>query len=233
MTTENAASARPLNVVMLGATGAVGGAALTALQGMPAVQRVTLLNRRPLPEQYGPDVAEHLVDPLNPASYRHLLAGHSAAICTLGVGQPSKVSQSELVAIDKTAVVAFATACKQAGIRHFELLASVAADPKSASFYLRTKGELRDALGALNFERLSIFQPSVILTPTNRYDWVQGVTLAVFPALSRLLLGPLIKYRGIPVETLGRAMAVNLTKSGSGLETLHWSQFMALAERGS
>ena len=83
---------------------------------------------------------------LNPESYRHLLAGNQAAICTFGVGQPSKVSQAEFLKFDKDAVLTFATACKQAWVKHFELLGVLGADSKSRIFYLRTKGELRDAL---------------------------------------------------------------------------------------
>jgi len=63
------------------------------------------------------------------------------------------------------------------------LLSSVGISPKSKSFFLRTKGELVEALKALNFERLSIFMPSMILTPTNRYGFSQALTLAVWPKL--------------------------------------------------
>ena len=34
-------------------------------------------------------MTQHLVNVVDPASYERLLAGHRAAICTLGVGQPS------------------------------------------------------------------------------------------------------------------------------------------------
>jgi uncharacterized protein YbjT (DUF2867 family) len=218
-----------LRVVMLGASGAVGGEAVSVMRRMDDVQALTLLNRRTLPSLSDPKIAQHVVDVLDPVSYRHLLAGHNGAVCTLGVGQPSKVSHAELTAIDKDAVIAFATACKQAGVAHFELLSSVAADPKSGNFYLRTKGELREALVALGFKRLSIFQPSVIVTPANRYDLAQGILLKVYPTLSRLMFGSLAKYRGIPVETLGRAMATNLATAGQGAEILHWPEIVAIA----
>ena len=78
------------------------------------------------------------------------------------------MSKAEFVHIDKDVVIAFATICKQNSVRHFELLGAVGTDSKSRSFYLRIKGELEEALVALNFERLSLFQPSMILTPTNR-----------------------------------------------------------------
>ena len=127
-------------------------------------------------------------------------------------------------------MIAFAKICKQSGVRHVELLGAVGADSKSRAFYLRVKGELEEALVALNFERLSLFQPSMLLTPTNRYGIQQALTLAFWPGLSRVLIGPTRKYRGIRIEALGAAMANNLATAGQGVETLHWDQFTALAE---
>jgi uncharacterized protein YbjT (DUF2867 family) len=119
-------------------------------------------------------------------------------------------------------VLDFATACKAAGIGHFQLLSAVGANAKSSSFYLKTKGELQNAIIALGFERTSFFQPSMILTPTNRYGFMQGLMLAVWPALSVVLVGGLRKFRGVNVETLGRAIAKNALTAGQEVEILQW-----------
>lgn len=233
----------PLNIIMMGASGAVGTEVVRTLCKMPELQQLTLLGRR-APTFSFHDHADHnaretdnthrmishAIDIFNAASYSALLPGHTSAVCTLGVGQPSKMTRAEFVRIDKDAVLAFAQACKQAGVRHFELLGSVGADSSSRYFYLRMKGELEDGLKSLNFERLSLFQPSMILTPTNRYGMQQALTLALWPLLSHLMLGSWRKYRGIPVATLGMAMARNLVTAGTGVETLQWGEFEALAK---
>ena len=121
-------------------------------------------------------------------------------------------------------------ACNEAGVRHFELLGSVASNSTARYFYLRIKGELQDGLRALEFERLSLFQPSMILTPTNRYGVSQAITLRVWPLLSPLLIGSLRKYRGIPVATLSRAMALNVFTPNAGVEELYWDDFVVLAD---
>ena len=223
-----------MKVVMLGATGGVGEQVVAALQAMTPLDKLSLLNRRIVPKLAGANTEQHVVDVFAPATYEALLPGHDAAICTFGVGEPSKVTNDELVRVDKGAVMAFAAACRAAGIRHFELLGAAAADPTSRIFYLRSKGELSQALAALKFERLSIFQPSMILTPTNRYGWTQGLTLALWPKLHPLLQGRTAKYRGIRIETLGTAMAANLltprpSVTDRAVEILHWPEFVALA----
>lgn len=222
-----------LSVVMLGASGAVGSNVVSTLLRMPELKRLTLLGRREmaLPASSGKAVIkQHVVNIESPDTYAEFVGGHDSAVCTLGVGQPSKMSKAEFVHIDKDVVIAFATICKQNGVRHFELLCAVGADSKSRSFYLRIKGELEDALVALNFERLSLFQPSMILTPTNRYGIQQALTLTFWPMLSPLLFGPLRKFRGVRVETLGAAMAKQLTTVCSGVQRLRWDDFEALTK---
>ncbi len=215
----------PISVLLLGATGAVGTQTLNALLKIPTVKAVSLLGRRPVEDLSADHVNQHKIDIFSPSSYADHLSGYDVAICTLGVGQPSKMSKEEFIKIDKLAVLDFAKACKQSGIRHFQLLSSVGADSKSSSFYLRTKGELIDALKALQFDRLSIFQPSMILTPKNRYGISQGILLFLWPLLSPLFIGSLKKYRGIKVEQLGKAFAMNIFEDKQGEEVLTWKEF--------
>lgn len=220
-----------LSVVMLGASGAVGTQVLENLLIAKEVEQLTLLGRKSIPSITASHVQQYQIDIFDAASYEHYLANHTTAICTLGVGQPSAMSKAAFIKIDKTAVIDFAIACKKAGIKHFELLASVGLNSKSSSFYLKTKGELVEALKALHFERLSIFQPSMILTPTNRYGISQAIVLKVWPVLKPLFVGNLRKYRGVPVDVLGKAMAMNIFNKKTGEEYLHWDDFYALVSK--
>ncbi|MCB1389827.1 MAG: NAD(P)H-binding protein [Rhodobacteraceae bacterium] len=217
-----------VDVVMLGASGAVGGEALRALAAMPRVGRITLLNRREIALPPGP-VVQHVVDVGDPARYAPLLAGHDVAICTLGVGEPSKTPKDVFVRVDRDYPLAFAGACHEAGIGHFSLLSAVGVSAGSRFLYVRTKGQLEDGLRALGFRRLALFHPSMILTPQNRYGPVQAVMLAVWPRLNPLLAGPLRKYRGVRVEDLGRAMAMEAMQGGSGEAVLEWDEVQGLA----
>jgi uncharacterized protein YbjT (DUF2867 family) len=217
-----------MKVVMLGATGAVGQETLAELQRMPGVESITALVRRPFAPVSMAKLTTHVVDVLKPETYQHLLRGHDVAICTLGVGEPSKASIEEFQKVDFDGPLDFARACRAAGVKHFELLCSVGANPSSSNRYLKSKGALRDGIAGLGFDRFSCFQPSMILTPTNRYGASQGVLLAVWPVISGLLVGPLAKYRGIKVDALGQAIARNLLTQGRGMEILEWSAFQTL-----
>ena len=50
----------------------------------------------------------------------------------------------------------------------------------------------------------------------------------VWPKLKPLLAGGARKYRGVQVETLGRAMANNIFLPGAGEEVLEWDDYRRL-----
>lgn len=218
------------HVVILGATGAVGTEVMRELAVMAEITKVTVLTRRPFTAIQSEKFDEHIVDPLDPETYAQLLQGHDIAICTLGVGAVSKVSKEDFLRIDRDAVIAFGQAVKDAGTHHFQLLSSVGVNARSRVFYLRSKGELENALRTMNFERLSLFHPSNILTPENRYGIGQAIVLKVWPLLNPLLSGPLRKYRGVRVETLGQSFARNSLATGTREEILEWDEFQSLAQ---
>ena len=223
-------AADPLRAVLLGATGAVGRHVLAEALRSPAYARVTTLGRRPvdLAEGEAPPgkLAQHVVDLQDPASYRSLVEGHTTAICTLGVGQPSKTTREEVWKVEIDYVMGFAAACKDAGVRHFSLMTSVGANARSRFYYLRLKGTQEERAKALGFQRTSLFRPSMLLTPQNRYGASQAVLLAVWPRIDGLLAGPLRRYRGIRVEDLGRAIARNAAREApDGAEILEWDDF--------
>lgn len=141
------------------------------------------------------------------------------------------MSKEQFLKIDKMAVLDFASTCRNAGVSHFELLSSVGVSSASSSFYLRAKGELEDGLKELGFDRLSLFHPSMIMTPKNRYGFSQAVALSVMPLIDPLLFGSLNKFRSISSARLGSAIAMNVINASPvvGTEILHWHDFMVLS----
>lgn len=208
-------------VVLIGATGAVGGHAARALAADPSTARLTLLGRRAPPALPGP-VTAHVVDPLDPAAVGPLLPGHTDAVCALGLGQPSKVPRSEFLRVDRDGVLAFARACRDAGIERFALLSAVDADARSGQWYLRAKGELEDGLVALGFRSLRLVRPCVLLTPTVRFGTLDAIAQAVVPWLNPVLAGPLRRYRGVDVARVGAALARPF--AADGVEAWHWDE---------
>ena len=217
-------------VVFIGATGAVGSAALNQLLKSDKVSKMLTLGRRVVELREPPThLEQQIIDIHNPESYSDYINGYKTAICTLGVGEPSKISKKDFIAIDKTAVLNFAKVCKANGVKHFHLLSSIGVSSSNSwNYYMRAKGELNDELVKLNFERLSIFQPSMILTPQNRYGLTQGIALWIWPKLDYFLNKGNRKYRGIKVDLLGKSIANNVFVEKTGVEFLQYDDFLEL-----
>lgn len=227
--------------MLLGATGAVGGEILKALCRDREWEAVTTLGRRPMDFSVPPwkalatdKVRQEIVDVLDPASYESLLAGHTHAFCAFGIGRPTRVSRADYLKVDIDAPRRFAEACCRRGVGHFTLMTAVGGNPRSRIFYVRTKGELEAAVAALPFRRVSLFRPSTLVTPRNRYGLGQGILLALTPFFDACLHGSWKRFRGIRIEDLGLAMVRNAeTGDGArtGVERLEWSDFVRIREQ--
>ncbi|HOW46033.1 MAG TPA: NAD(P)H-binding protein [Rubrivivax sp.] len=144
-------------VLVAGATGLVGRELLTAWRAASPPPTVHALARR-LPAAAAPGVHWHAVD------YAALapLPAATAACCALGTTIKTAGSQAAFRAVDFDAVLAFARAARAAGVRRFAVVSALGADAGSGVFYNRVKGEMEQALAALEFPCLVIARPSLL-----------------------------------------------------------------------
>ena len=144
-------------VLVAGATGLVGRELLAAWRAASPPPTVHALARR-LPAAAAPGVHWHAVD------YAALapLPAATAACCALGTTIKTAGSQAAFRAVDFDAVLAFARAARAAGVRRFAVVSALGADAHSGVFYNRVKGEMEQALAALEFPCLVIARPSLL-----------------------------------------------------------------------
>jgi uncharacterized protein YbjT (DUF2867 family) len=144
-------------VVVAGASGLVGREILQGLLADESVAAVHTLGRRELPLQH-PKLTQHRVD------FRALPALPRADEAFVALGTTIKVagSQEAFRAIDFAAVVAVAKAAQAAGAARLGVVSAMGANPCSAIFYNRVKGEMEQALSGLGFAGLVIARPSFL-----------------------------------------------------------------------
>lgn len=192
----------PPAILMIGGTGLVG-------QGVIAnagAHRITLLGRR-MPDL---PVPGHPAAAAPPDHWPEVVAMNrpGTLISCLGTTIRQAGSQAAFRAVDHDLVLATARAAKAAGTRHMILVSSVGASSGSSNFYLRTKGEIEDALCALDFGRLDIIRPGLLMgdRPGPR-RFGEGLAMAAAPLTDALLHGSLRRYRSIPAEAVAKAIA--------------------------
>ena len=207
----------PQRILLAGATGLTGEHLLDRLLNEPTVARVLAPSRRPLAEH------PHLENPVG--ELRELLPQLNGpidtAFCCLGTTLKQAGSQEAFRRVDHDLVLAFAERARELGARHLLVVSALGADPKSALFYNRVKGEMEEALKDQAWPQLTLARPSLLLGP--RSDFRFGERLAA--PLMRWLPG---KYRGIEATVLARALWRLALEEDDGVCTVESAQLRRL-----
>lgn len=199
------------SAVIIGATGLIGNLVLDLLLLNPNYSTVTAVTRRPLEKKH-PKLINLVVDFDALDQIAADIKGHDA-FCCLGTTIKAAGSRTAFRRVDFDYALAFATACKANGCKHFLLVSAIGAHYDSYVFYNRVKGELEQALGVMGFPVLSIFQPSLLVGDRKEQRIGEAIAIRFSALLSMFSVGPLKQYHPVKAETLAKAMV------NCGLET--------------
>lgn len=193
-----------MKVMLLGATGLTGRQVLRGLLAAPEITAVVTPVRTP-PALTHPKLESPLVD-FEQLSRRPELFRVDAVICCLGTTIRKAGSQAAFRRVDHDYPLLAAQLARAAGARHFLLLSALGARADAPFFYSRVKGELENALKALGFDGLFIYQPGLLLGERDEFRLGEAVAGRLMPMLNPALAGLLSPYKAIGVETVARAM---------------------------
>jgi uncharacterized protein YbjT (DUF2867 family) len=221
-------STTPKIALIAGATGLVGGFALKSLLDAPEYSRVYALTRRPFGKEH-PKLANRVVvfDRMQD-QLKGLVA--QDAFCCIGTTIADAGSQEAFRAADVDAVLLFARAARAAQATRFVVISSVGASSQSKKFYLRTKGEMEEAVSDLGFVSVDILQPSLLLGPRKSLRPLEITGRIFAPLINPLLTGPREAYRAIPAETVGKAMLGAARRGARGVYRYTFSGIRQLSE---
>jgi uncharacterized protein YbjT (DUF2867 family) len=176
----------PKRVVVVGATGMVGGYALRYALDHPDVGAVTAIGRKKLGVSH-PNLNEVLhPDFADCSALAGPLTGQDAAVFCLGT-YTGVVTEAQLHTITVDYTVEFARVLRSSSPdAAFSFLSGNGADPTGRSRlpYARAKGAAEKALLAAGFPRVYIFRPAYIypVEPRKEPNFSYGVLRRIYPA---------------------------------------------------
>jgi uncharacterized protein YbjT (DUF2867 family) len=214
-------------VLLAGASGYVGNLALDALLDSSDISRVFAITRRPLGREH-PRLANRTVQFEQIESQLKGITCH-VALCALGTTIRQAGSEQAFRQVDIEAVLAFARTAKAAQAQRFVVVSSAGADAGSKNFYLRTKGEMEQALMSVGFPSLDILQPSLLLGWRGQVRPLELAGAVIMPLVNPFLTGKREHLRAISARTVAAAMA-GVTRSGRrGVQRYTYSAIEALS----
>jgi len=205
--------------LIAGATGLVGKACLYALLENKAYTRIIALVRKPLAIKHH-KLHQVIVDfeNLNQAASEMMA---DDVYCCLGTTIKVAGSQENFKKVDYHYPIELAKIGLQNGATRFMVVSAMGANPQSAIFYNKTKGEMETAMKQLSYHFIGIFQPSLLLGDRKELRVGELIGKAVMKGLGFLFLGPLKKYKAIQAVVVAKAM---ITMALGNLEGIHTYQ---------
>jgi uncharacterized protein YbjT (DUF2867 family) len=205
------ADQEPRVALLAGASGLVGGYVLDLLLDASDFGRTYAISRRPLGREH-PRLANRIVqfDKLETQ-----LKGTTChvAFCCLGTTIKRAGSEKVFRQVDFDYVLAFARAARVAQAQRFVVVSSAGANAQSRHLYLRVKGEMEQALEALQFPSLDILQPGLLLGFRRELRPLELAAMLVMPLVNPLLGGARQHLRAIPARKVAAA-AIGAARSG-------------------
>jgi len=202
-------------ILILGATGLIGGLLTRKLVEQGADRQMHLLLRRPYREDVGKAKVHVQLQENWPKTIAKIKP--DIVISCLGSTMKKAGSKAEFAAVDRDLVGAVAAAARAAGARQFIAISSTMADSSASSFYLKTKGEAEDLLRAQHFDRLDIIRPGLLRGErTNDNRLGESLAIAASPVLDLVLRGKFRRFRSILASDVADAIIVLISQRAPG-----------------
>lgn len=181
-------------LMIIGATGLVGRAALDQARVDPRVTRIVAPTRRPLAltdaTGHNAPQGRSVDNPIVDFAALPLAAPWwdvDAVVCALGTTRRQAGSAEAFRKVDFDHVLAVARAAHAHGARTFVLTSAVGADPGSRFLYFRTKGEIEGAIAALGFASFTAVRPAGLTGERASARRMEQISNGLARALSFLL----------------------------------------------
>ena len=193
------------SAVVFGATGLVGKELINALlenndfESITAVVRNQLVLTNPKLKQIKlPDFSK-LMDLRD-----KLKAG--VFFCCVGTTIKTAGSKEEFARVDLEIPKKIAQLAEALTIPSLVAISSIGADANSSNFYLRTKGEMENAVREIYHGNLKFVRPSLLMGNRNEFRFGEKISVAFMKGFGWLFAGPFKKYRGIYARDVAHVM---------------------------
>lgn len=194
--------------IVIGATGFTGGILLAMLLHDDTFATIKTFGRRTTGIKH-PKLEEYLGDMFE---MEHFSKAFTATIvfCCIGTTKAKTPDTEHYKKIDYGIPVATAKLAKANGIEHILVISAMGANPKSAAFYTKGKGEMERDVLAHRINNTHFFQPSLIGGAREEQRWGECMAQIAFKTFDFIIPK---KYKIIAPEVIATAM-LKVAKEG-------------------
>ena len=212
-------------VILVGATGLIGNALLQEFIQETRVSEIRIFVRRKiegLPEK----VIQIVTDFSNLSSLKEHVIG-DVLYCCVGTTRKKTPDQNDYRNIDFGINIGMAKLAKENGISTVHLISAIGASTSARIFYSKLKGEIEEALKALQFTHGYIYQPSILIGSRTESRPMEYLSQKLCPFFDLFMIGKLNDYHSISAKTVAQSIHRNLGNEKEGYHVMRYTQMIS------
>ena len=160
---------------------------------------------RSIPEVNNPKVEIIKTDFFNLEQYKDKIIGDDCFFC-IGTTKKDTPDKEEYRRVEYNIPVNVAKIAKANSVKSFYYVSSIGANPNASSNYLKNKGQVEGELKNLNFSKLAIIRPSLLIGNRKSFRLSEVIFTPVMNTLTLFAFGSLKKYKPIKIQNVVKAI---------------------------
>jgi nucleoside-diphosphate-sugar epimerase len=160
---------------------------------------------RTIPEVNNPKVEIIKTDFSNLEQYKDKIIGDDCFFC-IGTTKKDTPNKDEYRRVEYNIPVDVAKIAKANSVKSFYYVSSIGANPNASSNYLKNKGQVEGELKNLNFSKLAIIRPSLLIGNRKSFRLGEVIFTPVMNTLTLFAFGSLKKYKPIKIQNVVKAI---------------------------
>tara|TARA_Y100000590_G_C15438474_1_gene907917 strand:- start:35 stop:685 length:651 start_codon:yes stop_codon:yes gene_type:complete len=197
--------------LIFGSSGLIGSNLLNAILQSNKYDKVKIFVRS-MPENNDSKVEIIQTDFTNLEKHNNSIVGDDCFFC-IGTTRKDTPDKNEYRRIEYEIPVSVAKIAKSNSVNSFVYVSSIGANPKSSGSYLQNKGQVEEELKNLNFPKLAVIRPSILLGSRKNFRLGERIGIFLMKGLSIFFIGNLKKYKPIKAEHVAKAMVAIIQKN--------------------
>ena len=196
--------------LIFGSSGLIGNKLLELLVKSNIYNKIKLFVRSKISNS-NPKIEIIKVDFTKLENHKDLIVGDDCFFC-IGTTRKNTPDKNEYIKIEYNLPVEIAKIAKSNSIRSFTYISSLGANPNASGLYLKNKGQAEQEIIKLNFSKLSIIRPSILVGDRKENRIGEKIGIFLMKILSPLFFGKMKKYKPIKVSNVVKAI-FNITQN--------------------
>ena len=160
---------------------------------------------RSIPKINNPKVEIIKTDFTNLEKYKDKIIGDDCYFC-IGTTKKDTPNKDEYRRVEYDIPIEVAKITKANSVNSFFYVSSIGANPNASSNYLKNKGQVEEELKTLNFSKLAIIRPSLLVGNRKSFRLGEVIFTPIMNTLTLFAFGSLKKYKPIKIENVVKAM---------------------------